>query len=704
MWTFSVRVRWLVVWLAAVGCGTHSRNVAREPDAASQGRSEDSGDHPNGSDRNSDAGDSPALVAVAEAGTSIAPVDAGDARDANAATMADPCAGLANLCSEAGASCMGNTLLSCAMNDAGCLVTTRTNCTRGGTNLCDGSLSPPACAVDPCLGLANTCATQGTSCEGTTLVTCAKNNAGCLVATRSDCTATSGKNSCGGSPAECKLDACRDAQGKPKPNVCASPQDSCAADYWVHCVADSAGCLIATRTDCTKESHRNICDAGARPPACGFDPCKGVTNCLTAGKSCDGVNLIDCAPNADGCLVKASTDCTQNHTQSQACDAGGATPMCTTCSHAAGCAGKHEGDTLCDGNVFQKCSDTDGNTCLNAIREDCGANFTCNVDPSRRCTFNGTNACSSALAATLHEPMSYGPFDTTGAGDDYSAYSCRGLAFGVQATSSDLLFAVDVGPKSVVTIGLKSPSGFTNNGARMLLLTRCDDDPNDMALTAEASCQAASGTSLSYANEGTTAVRVYLTVDANRANNADNVGLFGLSLDVHPFACGDGKRDGAEACDDANIVSGDGCTPDCMRETGFSCTSSNPSVCTKRPTDGICANVMCPALPGDAPANTELCCASDQRCGVAYAFIYGAGCLVRDQPGKDDASCPAAPSAFAPFVPTLNGCCRPDNKCGIVAGSGAGCIERSEAWANMVDGYGDLFYTGPLTSMSCTYR
>ncbi len=36
--------------------------------------------------------------------------------------------------------------------------------------------------------------------------------------------------------------------------------------------------------------------------------------------------------------------------------------------------------------------------------------------------------------------------------------------------------------------------------------------------------------------------------------------------------CGDGKRDDAEACDDGNTVAGDGCSPDCQQENGFTCT------------------------------------------------------------------------------------------------------------------------------------
>ncbi len=44
--------------------------------------------------------------------------------------------------------------------------------------------------------------------------------------------------------------------------------------------------------------------------------------------------------------------------------------------------------------------------------------------------------------------------------------------------------------------------------------------------------------------------------------------------------CGDGIREGQEACDDGGILPGDGCSPDCQIETGWSCQGDTPSICT----------------------------------------------------------------------------------------------------------------------------
>jgi cysteine-rich repeat protein len=45
--------------------------------------------------------------------------------------------------------------------------------------------------------------------------------------------------------------------------------------------------------------------------------------------------------------------------------------------------------------------------------------------------------------------------------------------------------------------------------------------------------------------------------------------------------------DSENACDDGNIINGDGCSSTCTIETGYSCnTSSNPDICTPICGDG----------------------------------------------------------------------------------------------------------------------
>ncbi len=58
--------------------------------------------------------------------------------------------------------------------------------------------------------------------------------------------------------------------------------------------------------------------------------------------------------------------------------------------------------------------------------------------------------------------------------------------------------------------------------------------------------------------------------------------------DTCTTSCGDGIKVGTEACDDHNMNTGDGCSPSCTIEPGFSCAGS-PSVCTAQCGDGIIA-------------------------------------------------------------------------------------------------------------------
>ncbi|MCL2824334.1 MAG: DUF4215 domain-containing protein, partial [Polyangiaceae bacterium] len=54
-------------------------------------------------------------------------------------------------------------------------------------------------------------------------------------------------------------------------------------------------------------------------------------------------------------------------------------------------------------------------------------------------------------------------------------------------------------------------------------------------------------------------------------------------VEDHPVrlaTCGDGIRDTWEECDDHNTTAGDGCSPTCEVEPGFTCVGDNPSVCT----------------------------------------------------------------------------------------------------------------------------
>jgi cysteine-rich repeat protein len=53
-----------------------------------------------------------------------------------------------------------------------------------------------------------------------------------------------------------------------------------------------------------------------------------------------------------------------------------------------------------------------------------------------------------------------------------------------------------------------------------------------------------------------------------------------------PPGCGDGQITAPETCDDDNVTAGDGCSPQCTSEPGWSCTGT-PSVCTNPPPTAV---------------------------------------------------------------------------------------------------------------------
>lgn len=69
--------------------------------------------------------------------------------------------------------------------------------------------------------------------------------------------------------------------------------------------------------------------------------------------------------------------------------------------------------------------------------------------------------------------------------------------------------------------------------------------------------------------------------------------------------CGNGVLDKNEECDDGNKIGGDGCSPDCRRETAFECDNSvSPSVCRPKCGDGIW-NITLTKVPGKTPTSVH---------------------------------------------------------------------------------------------------
>ena len=74
--------------------------------------------------------------------------------------------------------------------------------------------------------------------------------------------------------------------------------------------------------------------------------------------------------------------------------------------------------------------------------------------------------------------------------------------------------------------------------------------------------------------------------------------------------CSDGFRDPLEACDDGNLMSGDGCSAACAVESGYACLGGGPSVCVTLCSaidTSASAGVLAPASRPEAPMAPAPC-------------------------------------------------------------------------------------------------
>jgi hypothetical protein len=89
----------------------------------------------------------------------------------------------------------------------------------------------------------------------------------------------------------------------------------------------------------------------------------------------------------------------------------------------------------------------------------------------------------------------------------------------------------------------------------------------------------------------------------------------------------------------------------------------------------------CPELTAQAmQLGLRSCCRGLAAAECGLTFGVGNLCLPRDTPGQPDAECTAITTSGM----RLGGCCRPDGRCGVMAGpTGLGCVGRDQVLAGM---------------------
>ncbi len=218
--------------------------------------------------------------------------------------------------------------------------------------------------VDPCEGLV-LCDAEGISCDGDTLVDCAANADGCLIATDTDCTAD-------GQVCDADAGACVDDGGCE--DDCDAEGTACDGDSIASCFVGADGCLDIEITVC----EDGTCVDGDDGPVCegATDPCEGLELCDEEGTYCEGGDIITCTANDDACIVREVTACDVG---TECSDAGDELTCEPLCEDDAACT---EESASCDGTVLNTCV-IGALGCLELAADDCAVladGGTCNAE------------------------------------------------------------------------------------------------------------------------------------------------------------------------------------------------------------------------------------------------------------------------------------------------------------------------------------
>ena len=358
-------------------------------------------------------------------------------------------------------------------------------------------------------------------------------------------------------------DACADVA-----NSCASAGVTCAGDVLTNCAEDANGCLVATTRDCAGESL--VCDAVGEDcvPA---EMCTDDPGCTAEGVSCNGDVLTTCTMGADGCLDATTQDCAA---AGGTCDP--AAMMCdVACTDDAACAGMGDGDTFCaaDGLSFTTCADTNADGCLEAAVTTCMGADTCDDT-------GATAMCATSMCADSMMTISCANAGTPITGD--TAMGSNNVVDNACNNFGDTYDGMEY------WLTFEAPTETTEVTIDITYSNAAISELDFFAIEATADCsdtaQTCAGTDFVFDGAGS------LSFDA-LAGQAYHLLLepytpttettqFELMVNCLVPACGDGIISAGEECDDGNTADGDGCDMNCIEEMLWIC-SGEPSMCVQ---------------------------------------------------------------------------------------------------------------------------
>jgi cysteine-rich repeat protein len=474
----------------------------------------------------------------------------------------------------------GTTLRVCEDDGFGCIRETLTSCDDTENGFCApnamGAMQA-ACIIDACRSVPDACAEEGRVCRGGVLIDCAANTDGCLVETRTTCADLGGFCDSSGEVPFCNLpaDPCADL-----PDACSTEGVSCDGDVFVDCAPDAFGCLRETRVDCTEEGSG--CGESATTAFCfGGPPC--LAECESAGATCDGPELITCAPDPFLCLEERRRDCTE--VENGFCD-GGSVNRDASCRVALRdpCLNVEECETLgrvCEADTLVVCA-RDASGCQIEERTDCALGLQI-CDP-------GTDLRPTACIDTSCEPARTYLDCTSGT---VSLDTAAGVPFfGANACNEGASY---LGPEAAIQFTPATDARVTFTvtaaaGAAEHDLVVLESNPVDTC-SEVSPCLAsdlAPGADATVTVDLAGGQLAYVLYDQLAAVATPTGTPFDLTVSCETPVCGDGVLGAFEVCDDGNRALGDGCAADCRSiEPDFECVTEPgmPTVC-----DLICSN------------------------------------------------------------------------------------------------------------------
>ncbi len=310
--------------------------------------------------------------------------------------------------------------------------------------------------------------------------------------------------------------------------------------------------------------------------ACGDDGANNKGNCgdghVTGSEGCDDGNQL----NGDGCSATCQDEglCGNGtfDVSSEECDDGntmdgdGCSSMCDregTCGNGA----VEAGETCDDANTMSM----DG--CNGACAVEVG--FMCEGMPSVCSPTTGGGTCTGpgiiALTAMGTDLTGTGDGDTTNATNGLPEALCDGSLAGA---GKDQIWKFTTTDTRDVIILL---AGDFDGGIRMMTAP-CDVATQVIDQVGDDGCSDYYSDGdpqeiLGYVN--LPAGTYYIAVDGYEAQDA---GMYTVSVLATLPGCGDGLVGDIEFCDDGNAIDSDGCTH-CTIDDGFNCDQSEPSVC-----------------------------------------------------------------------------------------------------------------------------